>query len=129
MCVSAPSSAPKMLSATPNFLSMTLTWSAIPQMDVNGLFQQYMITYSPTGSISTPNTTTSQKTSITINGLMFGTDYTFGVSVVSSGGTGPPAMISTRTKQDGENVIFVSINIGHCILQSIAVEPHLLDTS
>ena len=108
---------------------MTLTWSAIPQIDVNGVFQQYVITYSTTGSISTPSTTTSQTTNTTINGLMFGTDYSFSVSVVSSGGTGPPAMISNRTKQDGENVIFVFINIEHCLLLCMAAEPHLLDTS
>ena len=108
---------------------MTLTWSAIPPIDVNGVFQQYMITYSPTGSVSTPSTTTSQTTNTTINGLMFGTQYRFSVSAVSSGGTGPPAMISTRTNQDGENVIFVSINIEHCLLLCMAAEPHLLDTS
>ena len=91
-----------MLSATPSVLSMNLTWSAIPPIDVNGVFQQYKITYSTTGSSSTPITTTSQKTSITINGLMFGTQYSFSVSVVASGGTGPPAMISTNTTQDGK---------------------------
>ena len=102
MCLSAPSSAPTMLSATPSVLSVDLTWSAIPPIDVNGVFQQYVITYSTTGSISTPSTTTSQKTSITINGLMFGTQYSFSVSVVSSGGRGPPAMIFTNTTQDGK---------------------------
>ena len=102
MCLSAPSSAPTMLSATPSVLSVDLTWSAIPQIDVNGVFQQYVITYSTTGSSSTPSTTTSQKTSITINGLMFGTQYSFGISVVASGGTGPPAMIFTNTTQDGK---------------------------
>ena len=91
-----------MLSATPSVLSVDLTWTAIPPIDVNGVFQQYVITYSTTGSSSTPSTATSQKTSITINGLMFGTQYSFGVSVVSSGGTGPPAMISTNTTQDGK---------------------------
>eukprot|EP00117_Sycon_ciliatum_P024983 scpid9918/ scgid20838/ Protein sidekick-2 len=68
--------------------SLTLSWSALPVLELNGILQWYVVNYTQEGS-GIPMTAIATQENVTVDGLEFGTAYTFKIAALCTGGQGP----------------------------------------
>ena len=103
----APSGSPGRLGIR-HKLSTTaeLSWSPVPVEKQNGIITGYTVKVVGPDSPREIPVQGAGTTSVEIPGLRPFTSYTFNVSAMTKGGTGPAATVSSKTPEGGEMLIF-----------------------
>ena len=107
----APSEAPEVFSASNiDIRRALLSWSPPRQEDRNGIITSYHIDCSDENGTSVLNTTT-EHTSISLDGLAVGSLYKCYLSALTSVGGGPAATLNFTTLPDG-----ITFTLQSCIV-------------
>ena len=106
----APSGSPGKLSVSHKLpTTAELFWSPVPIEMQNGIITRYTVEVVGPGSSRDIFVLDADTTYIKIPGLRLFTSYTFNVSAMTKAGTGPAAIISSKTPEGGEMLIFCII--------------------